>query len=99
MSRSPLKEFRRLLRLSRPLTTQEHAKICSLSLEVIDQYRRLATNGTLTKDIVKCTRLAFYQLGGATRSSSKSLKDYNHKFYGPFLGVSDEGSAANAVRI
>ena len=28
----------------------------------------------------------------------RSLRDYDHRRYGPFLGVSDEGSAADAIR-
>ncbi len=36
--------------------------------------------------------------GGQTFRNSFSLKDYDHKQYGPYLGISDEGSAAIAIR-
>ncbi len=41
---------------------------------------------------------AFLKLGGAAEPCAVSLKDYKHDFHGPFLGVSDEGSAAHLVR-
>lgn len=41
---------------------------------------------------------AFLYLGSEGSPCSVSLKDYNHIKYGPFLGVSDEGSAAQAIR-
>ncbi len=41
---------------------------------------------------------AFERLGGYSYPCIASLKDYEHHLYGPFLGVSDEGSAAAAVR-
>jgi len=37
-------------------------------------------------------------LGGQGDPPAVSLKDYDHRRHGPFLGVSDEGSAARAVR-
>jgi len=43
-------------------------------------------------------RRALLHLGGDPARSSASLKDYDHLRYGPFLGVSDEGSAAAAIR-
>lgn len=43
-------------------------------------------------------RLALLHLGGDGDRGSWSLKDYDHETYGPFLGVSDEGSAAAVIR-
>jgi hypothetical protein len=43
-------------------------------------------------------RLALLHLGADGDRSSWSLKDYDHETYGPFLGVSDEGSAAPVIR-
>lgn len=37
-------------------------------------------------------------LGGTTESCLFSLKDYDRHLHGPFLGVSDEGSAAPIIR-
>lgn len=39
-----------------------------------------------------------HKLGGVSEPNPVSLKDYDHNLYGPFLGVSDEGSAARAIR-
>ena len=41
---------------------------------------------------------AIMSLGGVADPSSISLRDYNHALYGPFLGVSDEGSAVHNIR-
>lgn len=41
---------------------------------------------------------AIDQLGSQAEPCSISLKDYDHNRYGPFLGVSDEGSAAPNIR-
>lgn len=41
---------------------------------------------------------AFLYLGGQGEHSSVSLKEYDHKTFGPYLGVSDEGSAAQMIR-
>lgn len=41
---------------------------------------------------------AILYLGGQGDRPSVSLKDYDHSKYGPYLGVSDEGSAAPAIR-
>lgn len=42
-------------------------------------------------------RLALLHLGGEPEPQSRSLRDYDHLRFGPFLGVSDEGSAAKAI--
>jgi hypothetical protein len=36
-------------------------------------------------------------LGGGIDPQAVSLKNYDHEKYGPFLGVSDEGSAADVI--
>lgn len=41
---------------------------------------------------------AIEQLGGQAEPCAVSLKDYDHHLYGPFLGVSDEGSAVEHIR-
>jgi len=41
---------------------------------------------------------AIDQLGCQAEPDAFSLKDYDHILYGPFLGVSDEGSAASSIR-
>ena len=41
---------------------------------------------------------AIMSLGGVADPSPISLRNYNHTLYGPFLGVSDEGSAVHNIR-
>lgn len=41
---------------------------------------------------------AIMSLGGVADPSPISLKNYNHALYGPFLGISDEGSAVRNIR-
>jgi hypothetical protein len=41
---------------------------------------------------------AVMELGGVAEPSPFSIKDYDHLFFGPFLGVSDEGSAVHDIR-
>lgn len=46
----------------------------------------------------KVIREAIVFLGGQADQHTSSLGEYDHERYGPYLGVSDEGSAAPAVR-
>jgi hypothetical protein len=48
--------------------------------------------------LLELAREAFRYLGGQGEPSSISLKEYDHVTFGPYLGVSDEGSAAQVVR-
>lgn len=41
---------------------------------------------------------AIIKLGGVAEPGHLSLKDYGHHLHGPYLGVSDEGSAAHIIR-
>lgn len=50
------------------------------------------------KHLTSLARDAILHLGGESDPRSLSLKDYNHNKYGPYLGISDEGSAANIIR-
>lgn len=50
------------------------------------------------KKLTSLARDAILYLGGEGDPCSVSLKDYDHKKYGPYLGVSDEGSAAHIIR-
>jgi len=63
---------------------------------VVRAYRDAVAGG---KNADKASaRLALSHLGADGDRSSWSLKDYDHETYGPFLGVSDEGSAAPVIR-
>lgn len=63
---------------------------------------RSAVTSRLSDDeksrLTNFAREAFLYLGGQSDPSPISLKDYDHRKYGPYLGVSDEGSAAQAIR-
>ncbi len=48
--------------------------------------------------LTSLARDAILYLGGEGDPSSASLKDYDHIRYGPYLGISDEGSAAHIIR-
>lgn len=54
--------------------------------------------GTDGEALRKMVGEVIHQLGGVSEPNPVSLKDYDHHLYGPFLGVSDEGSAARAIR-
>jgi hypothetical protein len=45
----------------------------------------------------KLARIALVHLGGDADRSFISMRDYDHAKYGPYLGVSDEGSAAEHI--
>jgi hypothetical protein len=47
----------------------------------------------------RLAREALRFLGGEADRPTVSLKDYDHHRYGPFLGISDEGGAAVAIRM
>lgn len=49
------------------------------------------------KRLVSLARDAILYLGGESDPISVSLKDYDHNRYGPYLGISDEGSAAHII--
>jgi len=50
------------------------------------------------KQLTSLARTSMLYLGGFPDPDSVSLKDYEHKKYGPYLGISDEGSAAHIIR-
>lgn len=67
--------------------------------EVLRSYRAAVTGGIEPsgKDC-QLVREALRFLGGDADRGTTSLADYDHRRYGPFLGVSDEGGAAVAIR-
>ncbi|HDZ69294.1 MAG TPA: hypothetical protein ENH43_02620 [Phycisphaerales bacterium] len=54
--------------------------------------------GKSYKKLRSLTGNAIDQLGSQPHPATSSLKNYNHELHGPFLGVSDEGSAAPYIR-
>lgn len=74
--------------------------------QLSDAYRELLRNysALVTRDKVPAAewqpviRKALSFLGGQADRVPFSLKEYDQQRYGPYLGVSDEGSAAMAIR-
>jgi hypothetical protein len=67
--------------------------------KVVRDYRQqIASGRSPTRRAVAQARRAYLLIGGDPDRPTFSLKDYDHKRYGPFLGVSDEGSAVEAIR-
>lgn len=74
--------------------------------EIVDLFEDASTEGRKTsqadadfgRKLRELAEMAFERLGGYSYPCIASLKEYEHHLYGPFLGVSDEGSAAAAVR-
>ncbi len=87
-----------LLDTDRPRTDDEDRALAAACAEVLAQYRQAATGGAVPAPLAGRARRAFLHLGGDPARASASLKDYDYDRYGPFLGVSDEGSAAGAIR-
>ena len=82
----------------RPQTDQDARALAEASQQSLASYRRAVARGKVPAALRKQARTAFLHLGGDPARSTASLKDYDHERYGPFLGVSDEGSAAGAIR-
>lgn len=87
-----------LLDLKRPLTEKEAAALGKACLTTLAMYRDAVTDGKPSAKLRAVARRALLHLGGDPQHVSASLKHYDHDRYGPFLGVSDEGSAAGAIR-
>ncbi len=80
------------------MTPREDRRFANDCLKTIAAYRRAIARGKASSSLKKRARRAFLHLGGDPARSTVSLRDYDHTRYGPFLGVSDEGSAAAAIR-
>jgi hypothetical protein len=87
-----------LLALDRLRTASEDRALADACRQVLTDYRAAVVNGGATPALTARARQAFVHLGGDPARSSASLRDYDHVRYGPFLGVSDEGSAAGQIR-
>jgi hypothetical protein len=67
--------------------------------EALDAYRAAVLKGDPPRALVARARAAYLHMGGDPDRPGGSLGDYDHVRYGPFLGVSDEGSAAGEIRM
>lgn len=84
--------------IDRLRTATEDRALANACQQALADYRTAVVNGGATRTLTARARRAFVHLGGDPARSSASLKDYDHARYGPFLGVSDEGSAAGQIR-
>src|SRR5262249_39985184 len=87
-----------LLRVARVRTPDEDRRLADACRGTLTDYRKAVCNGGAPARARARARRALLHLGGDPARSSASLKDYDHERYGPFLGVSDEGSAAGPIR-
>lgn len=102
---SRMTHLNRVLRLvggGKALTVVQERQLADNCREVLRAYRDAAaargTNDKSVRRLRATVRKALLYIGGDPDRVRFSLKDYDHLTYGPFLGVSDEGSAAAAVR-
>ena len=66
--------------------------------QVISDYRVAAIECVANRDLTAAAHDALLHLGGDPDRSTASLGAYDHHRLGPFLGVSDDGSASAAIR-
>ncbi len=97
----PKRLVRAIAELSRrrPLSSRDEQRLSDAHREILRGYRAIASSGATPGNRWRRSALAALRfLGGGPDRPSTSLRDYDHRRYGPFLGVSDEGNAAVAVR-
>jgi hypothetical protein len=89
--------LRKLRRAENP-SPREEQRLCDGYREVLRQYRAMASAGQTPGERWRAAALeSLHYLGGDADRHHASLRDYDHRRYGPFLGVSDDGDAAPAV--
>lgn len=85
-------------RHARMLTAEDGAVVLALSCRhALKAYRSAIRKDRSPGPLRAQARRALLRLGGDPERPLTSLRDYDHRRYGPFLGVSDEGSAARAI--
>jgi hypothetical protein len=95
---------RRLLRAIRSLTRGRNLSptvqrsISEACRAILREYRAVASEGRLPNGNWRdAAAKALHYLGGDADLPGFSLLDYNHSRFGPFLGVSDDGTAADDI--
>lgn len=81
-----------------PRTPNQDRWLAAACLRALGDYRTAVVKKSPSRTQRENARRALLHLGGDPSRTRTSLKDYDHVRYGPFLGVSDEGSAAAAIR-
>src|SRR6266851_6466812 len=92
-----LRAIRRSNRRGSPSRLDEQ-RISDAYREILRGYRAIASGGRLPSRRWRGVALeALRYLGGDADRLRASLRDYDHRRYGPFLGVSDDGGGAAEV--
>src|SRR5262245_41155474 len=78
---------------------RDEQRISDAHREILRGYRAIAASGQEPGKGWRAAALkALSYLGGDADRHYVTLRDYDHRRYGPFLGVSDDGEAASVVR-
>ena len=84
--------------VTRASSDSEDRSLSQSCRDILSAFRAAIVAGTPADDLVSGARAALLHLGGAPDPSSASLRHYDPLQFGPFLGVSDDGSAAADIR-
>ncbi len=88
-------------RLKKHVSEKDYVQLSQVYREALQIYGKLVSetkNGSPGNTWYLLIRDALSFLGGQADRNSFSLKEYDHQKYGPYLGISDEGSAASTIR-
>jgi hypothetical protein len=82
------------------LSARDEQRLYDAHRAILRAYRALVGSGaTPGKSWRAPVDAALRYLGGDSDQHSRSLRHYDHHRYGPFLGVSDDGDSAEAIRL
>jgi len=88
-------------KLKKHLSEKDYVQVTQVYREILRTYDQLVSENNKVSPSAAWHSLigeALHFLGGQADRHPFSLKEYNHQKYGPYLGVSDEGSAAEVIR-
>ena len=81
------------------LSSRDEQRLYDAHRAILRAYRALIGSGAAPGPRWAApVEAALRYLGGDSDQHSRSLKSYDHHQYGPFLGVSDDGDSAEAIR-
>ena len=81
------------------LSSRDEQRLYDAHRAILRAYRALLGSGAAPGPRWAApVEAALRYLGGDSDQHSRSLKSYDHHQYGPFLGVSDDGDSAEAIR-
>ncbi len=88
------------------ISTDQNREYYSLLRQYINWYQEFNSSSdqksiipqeTNAQRLEEIAKHAILDLGGVSEPCVESLKDYRSNLYGPYLGISDEGSAVNTI--